>query len=67
MRVMDFRGSTSAHMGNHPILKLVQILAPIQNCDLLICCKEDILGILKYLMIWKPDWIMGKDPLQRMG
>ena len=51
MRVVDFRGSTSAHMGNHPILKLVQILAPIQNCDLLICCKEDILGILKYLMI----------------
>ena len=66
-RVVDFKGSASAHMGNHQILKLVQILAPVQNCDLLICCKEDILGILKYLMIWKPDWIMGKDPLQRMG
>jgi len=64
---VDFRGSASAHLGNHPILKLVQILAPVQSCDLLICCKEDILDILKYLMIWKLDWITGKDLLRRIG
>jgi len=45
-KIVDFRGMASAHMRNHPSLKLIQVLAPVQKCDLLICCKEDILGIL---------------------
>ena len=34
-RIVDFRGSASAHMGNHPMLKLIQILAPVKRCNLL--------------------------------
>lgn len=64
---MDFRGTSSAHLGNHPTLKLIQILEPVQQCNLLICCKEETLDILKYMMVWKPEWAMGKDLLQRMG
>lgn len=29
------------HMENHPTLKLIQILAPVQRCDILLCCRED--------------------------
>ena len=32
---MDFRELESAHMGNHPTLKSIQILEPVQRCDLL--------------------------------
>ena len=55
MRIMDFRGLALAHMGNHPMLKLIQILVLIKRCDLLLCCREDTMGILKYMMIWKLD------------
>jgi len=48
---VDFKEMASAHTGNHPTLKLIQILALVQKCDLLIYCKKDILGILKYMMI----------------
>ena len=46
-KIMDFRGLALTHMGNHPMLKLIQILVPVKGCDLL--------GILKYMMIWKPE------------
>ena len=64
---MDLRGSAMAHMGNHPTLKLIQILSLIQRCDLLLCCMKDTMGILKYIMIWKPNWAMSKDLLRRLG
>ncbi|KAL0015593.1 hypothetical protein SO802_002662 [Lithocarpus litseifolius] len=32
---VDFRAMAAAYMGNHPMLKLVQILAPIKRCDVL--------------------------------
>ena len=54
-------------MGNFPTLKLFQILALIRKCDLLICCREDITGILKYMMVWKPNWVASKDLLRRLG
>ena len=66
-RIMDFRGLASVHMGNHPMLKLIQILVPIKRCDLLLCCREDTMGILKYLMVWKLDWTTSKDFLRRLG
>ena len=66
-RIMDFRGSALAHIGNHPMLKLIQILVPIKRCDLLLCCREDTMGILKYLMVWKLDWTTSKDFLRRLG
>ena len=28
---MDFRGMATTHMGNHPTLKLIQIMAPVQR------------------------------------
>nr|POE76979.1 hypothetical protein CFP56_49692 [Quercus suber] len=65
-RIVDFRGSASSHIGNHPMLKLIQILVPVKSCDLLICCREDIMGILKYLMVWKPEWKSSKDLLRRL-
>ena len=49
------------------MLKLIQILAPVKRCDLLIYCKEDTMGILKYMMIWKPEWNSSKDLLRRLG
>ena len=64
---MDFRGMASMHMGNHPMLKLIQILTPIWTCDVLMCCREDIVGILKYMMIWKSNWSTSKDVPRRMG
>ena len=54
-RLVDFRGMALMHMGNHPMLKLIQILTPVQTCDVLVCCKEDTIGILKYMMIWKSN------------
>ena len=42
-------------------------MALVQRCDTLLCCKEDILGILKYMIIWKPEWIASKSLLMRMG
>ena len=66
-RIVDFRGSNSTYMGNHPMLKLIQILVPVKSCDLLICCREDTMGILKYLMVWKPEWNSSKDLLRRLG
>lgn len=66
-RIVDFRGSASAHMGNHPMSKLIQILIPIKRCDLLVCCREDIQGILNYMMIWKSNWATSKAILRRLG
>ena len=54
-RIMDFRGLASVHMGNHPMLKQIKILVPIKRCNMLLCCKEDTMGILKYMMVWKLD------------
>ena len=64
---MNFRRMAIAHMGNHLMLKLVQILAPVKICDMLICCREEIEGILKYMMVWKPKWKNSKDLLRRLG
>ncbi|KAL0014984.1 hypothetical protein SO802_002053 [Lithocarpus litseifolius] len=66
-RSVDFKGSATAHMGNHPSLELIQILQPVQKCDLLLCCREDTIGILKYMMIWKPDWVTSKVLLRKLG
>ena len=66
-KIVDFRGVASSHMGNHPSLKLIQVLAPVQMCNLLVSCKEDILGILWYMMIWKSEWATSKDLLRRLG
>nr|POE65428.1 hypothetical protein CFP56_70311 [Quercus suber] len=54
-KVIDFRGAASAHLGNFPTLKLFQVLKTVRNCDLLVCCKEEVKGILNYLTVWKPD------------
>ena len=53
-KLVDFRGMATAHMGNHPTLKLIQIMALVQKCNVLSSCRKDILGILKYMLIWKP-------------
>ena len=49
-KLVDFRGAVTTHMGNDPSLKLIQILAPVQKLDALLCCREDVVGILKYMM-----------------
>ena len=66
-KLVDKRGMATTLMGNHPMLKLVQILAPVEKCDVLICCREDVVGILKYMMIWKLEWKHSKDLLRRIG
>lgn len=66
-KLVDFREVVTTHMGNHPTLKLIQILVPVQRCDALLCCREDIVGILKYMTIWKPNWMGCKDILRRIG
>lgn len=66
-RIVDFKRSALAHIGYHPNLKLIQILSPIKKCNLLVCYREDTMGILKYMIIWKPDWTASKDLLRRMG
>ena len=35
--------------------------------DVQLCCKEEIVGILKYMIIWKPEWAASKSLLRRMG
>ena len=57
----------TALIGNHPMLKLIQILMPVEKCDVLISCREDVVGMLKYMMIWKPEWKHSKDLLRRLG
>lgn len=54
-KVIDFRGSISIHLGNFPTMKLFQTLPPIRTCDLLVSSKEEIQGILNYMVVWKPD------------
>ena len=66
-RVIDFKGSVSMHMGNMPTMKLFQILKPIKRCDLLLCYREEIQGILNYMAMWKPNWVASKDLLRRLG
>nr|POE76978.1 hypothetical protein CFP56_49691 [Quercus suber] len=66
-KVIDFRGATSAHLGNFPTLKLFQVLKTVRNYDLLVYCKEEVKEILNYLTVWKPDWAASKDLLRRMG
>ena len=66
-KVIDYKGSVSMHLGNMPTLKLFQILNQVKRCDLLVCCKEEIQGILNYLVVWKPDWVASKDLLRRLG
>ena len=66
-KVIDFRGSVIAHMGNAPIMKLFQTLNLARRCDLLLRCREEIQGILNYLVVWKPDWMASKDLLRRLG
>ena len=65
-KLVNFRGMAIAHMGNHLMLKLVQILALVKSCDVLICCSEDVVGILKYMMVWKLEWKNSKDLLKRI-
>ena len=42
------------------MLKLFQIMAPVKNCDVLLSCREDILDILKHMIVWKSDWRASK-------
>uniref|UniRef100_A0A7N2N6N9 CCHC-type domain-containing protein n=1 Tax=Quercus lobata TaxID=97700 RepID=A0A7N2N6N9_QUELO len=44
-----------------------ELMAPIQRCDVLLCSREDTLGILKHMMVWKSDWVASKNILRRMG
>ena len=39
----------------------------MKKCDVLLNCREDIPGILKYMMVWKPDWGASKALLREMG
>ena len=39
----------------------------MERCDLLLCYREEIQGILSYMMMWKPDWMASKDLLRRLG
>lgn len=66
-KLVDSRGMATAFIGNHLMLKLIQILASVKKCNALICCREDVVGILKYMMIWKPEWKYSKDLLRRIG
>ncbi|KAK9990872.1 hypothetical protein SO802_025857 [Lithocarpus litseifolius] len=54
-------------MGNLPMMKLYQTLNQISKCDLLVCCKEEIQGILKYLVTWKPNWEASTNLLRNLG
>ena len=66
-KVIDFRGLASAYLGNFPTMKLFKFLKLVKKCDLLICCREEIQGILNYFTVWKPDWVASKDLFRRMG
>ena len=50
-KLVDFKGAVTTHMGNHLSPKLNQILVLVQKLDALLYCREDIVGILKYMMI----------------
>nr|POE52456.1 line-1 reverse transcriptase like [Quercus suber] len=50
-------GNGTTLMGNHPMLTLIQILALVEKCDVLIYCREDVVGILKYMMIYIPQFL----------
>lgn len=50
-KVIHFRGTVSMHLENFPIMKLFQTLNPIRTCDLLSSCKEQIQGILNYMVL----------------
>ena len=65
--LVDRRGLVTTLMGNHPMLKLIQWLKPVEKCDVLMSCKEDVEGILKYMMLWKPEWKHSKDLLRSLG
>ena len=65
--LVDRRGLATALMGNHPMLKLIQFLKPVEKCDVLISCREDVEGMLMYMMIWKPEWKHSKDLLRSLG
>nr|POE98570.1 hypothetical protein CFP56_59494 [Quercus suber] len=41
-KVIDFRGSAMTYLGNCPAMKLIQILKTINQCDLLLCYREEI-------------------------
>nr|POE70882.1 hypothetical protein CFP56_76267 [Quercus suber] len=66
-KFVNFRGMAIAHWGNHPTLKLIQLMAPVQRCDVLLNCREEISSILKHMIIWKLEWGAPKDLLRRMG
>lgn len=66
-RVIDFRGLAASHLGNFPTLELFQILNQVKKYDLLLCCREDIQGILNYMAMWKLEWVASKDLLRRLG
>ena len=34
---------------------------------MLISCKEEVMGILKHILIWKPEWKHSKELLRRLG
>lgn len=66
-RVIDFKGLVWTFLGNMPTMKLFQILNLVKRFDLLLCCREEIQGILNYLIVWKLDWVVSKDLLRRLG
>ena len=39
----------------------------MEKCDVLMSCREDVEGILKYMMLWKPEWKHSKDLLRSLG
>ena len=66
-KLIDFRGTTMTHLRNAPTMKLIEILKTVNQCDLLLDCREEIQGILNYLVVWNPNWVASKDLLRRMG
>lgn len=66
-KAIDFRGLAMTHLGNYLTMKLVHILKTVTRCDLLLYSREEIQGILNYLVVWKLDWVASKDLLRRMG
>ncbi|XP_023886422.1 uncharacterized protein LOC111998565 [Quercus suber] len=66
-KVIDFRGTMTSHLGNQPTMKLIHTVSHMKSCDLLLCCREEIQGILSYMVVWKPEWVVSKDMLRRLG
>ena len=66
-KLVDQRGMATALIGDHLMLKLIQFLMPVEKCDVLISCREDVVGMLKYMMIWKSKWKHLKDLLRKLG